>query len=46
MQLADHFDVLLKETVNLSSSSLEMLDSRVDAIYRALSGDAELGSYV
>jgi len=46
MQLADHFDVLLKETVNLSSSSLERLDSRVDAIYRALSGDEELGPYV
>lgn len=46
MQLADHFDVLLKDTVNLSSSSLEMLGSRVDALYRALSGDEELGSYV
>jgi len=46
MQLADHFEVLLKNTVNLSLSSLETLDSRVDAIYNTLEADAELGPYV
>jgi hypothetical protein len=46
MQLADHFDVLLKDTVNLSQFRLDMLDSRVTAIYTALKDDPELGPYV
>ncbi len=46
MQLADHFEVLLNDTVNLSRLSLETLDSRVGAIYNALGADAELGPYV
>jgi hypothetical protein len=46
MQLADHFDVLLKDTVNLSQFKLDTLDSRVTAIYNALKADAELGPYV
>jgi hypothetical protein len=46
MQLADHFDVLLKDTVNLSRLRLETLDSRVDAIYNALEANSELGPYV
>ena len=46
MQLADHFEVLLKDTVNLSRSSLDTLDSRVDSIYAALEADTELGPYV
>ena len=46
MHLADHFDVLLKDTVNLSQFKLDMLDSRVTAIYNALKADPELGPYV
>ena len=46
MQLADHFDVLLKDTVNLSQFRLDTLDSRVTAIYTALKADPELGPYV
>jgi hypothetical protein len=46
MQLADHFDVLLKDTVNLSQFKLDTLDDRVTAIYNALKADAELGQYV
>jgi Second Messenger Oligonucleotide or Dinucleotide Synthetase domain len=46
MQLADHFDALLKDTVNLSQFKLDTLDNRVTAIYNALKADAELGPYV
>jgi hypothetical protein len=46
MQLADHFDVLLKDTVNLSQFKLDTLDDRVTAIYKALKSDAELGPSV
>jgi hypothetical protein len=46
MQLADHFDLLLKDTVNLSQFKLDTLDDRVTAIYNALKADAELGPYV
>lgn len=46
MQLADHFDVLLKDTVNLSQFKLDTLNSRVTAIYNALKADPELGPYV
>jgi hypothetical protein len=46
MQLADHFDVLLKDTVNLSQFKLDILDGRVTAIYNALAADLELGTYV
>jgi hypothetical protein len=46
MQLADHFDVLLKGTVNLSQFKLDTLDSRVTAIYNALKADPELGGCV
>lgn len=46
MQLADHFDVLLKDTVNLSQGKLDMLVARVNAIYKALKDDSELGRYV
>jgi len=46
MQLADHFDVLLRDTVNLSQFKLDTLDSRVTTIYAALKGDPELGPYV
>ncbi len=46
MRLDDHFDVLLKDTVNLSQLRLDTLDSRVTAIYNALKDDSELGPYV
>lgn len=46
MQLADHFDVLLKDTVNLSQSKLNLLESRVEAVYKALKADEEIGSLV
>jgi hypothetical protein len=46
MHLDDHFDVLLNDTVNLSQSRLDLLDSRVTAIYTALKADPELGPYV
>lgn len=46
MQLSDHFDVLLKDTVNLSQLKLDVLDDRVDAIYRALKADEQIGSLI
>jgi|ERR1022692_813444 hypothetical protein len=46
MQLTSYFDVLLRDTVNLSKFKLETLDSRVTSIYDALKADAELGPYV
>lgn len=46
MQLADHFDVLLQDTVNLSRFKLDALDSRVTSIFNALQADPELGPYV
>jgi hypothetical protein len=33
MQLVDHFDVLLKDTVNLNQTRLDQLQSRVDAVF-------------
>lgn len=41
MQLADHFNVLLKDTVNLSQFKLDLLNQRVEAIYKALKADVE-----
>lgn len=46
MQLADHFDVLLKDTVNLSQFKLDTLNDRVDAVYKALTADAQIGPYI
>lgn len=46
LKLADHFDVLLKDTVNLGQVRLDLLDSRVSAIYRALQADAEVGPLI
>ena len=46
MQLADHFDVLLKDTVNLSKYKLDLLSDRVDTIYNALESDEEIGSLI
>lgn len=46
MKLDDHFDVLLKDTVNLSPFKLDRLDARVNAIYKALVADGEIGSLI
>ncbi|MFF0905027.1 UNVERIFIED_CONTAM: nucleotidyltransferase [Kocuria sp. CPCC 205316] len=46
MQHTDHFDVLLKDTVNLSQPKLDVLSERVEAIYQALRKDEEIGSLV
>lgn len=46
MQLADHFDVLLKDTVNLSQFKLETLETKVNAIYAALTADATIGAMI
>lgn len=46
MQLTDHFDVLLKDTVNLSQHKLDSLETRVDSIYEALKADDEIGSLI
>lgn len=46
MQLADHFDVLLKDTVNLSQAKLDQLNKRVEAIYETLKADDQIGSFI
>ncbi len=46
MQLADHFNVLLKDTVNLSQFKLDLLNDRVEAIYKALKADDQIGSFI
>lgn len=46
MQHADYFNVLLKDTVNLSQLKLDLLSDRVDAIYKALKADDEIGSLI
>lgn len=46
MQLADHFDFLLKNTVNLSQFKLDTLNNRVDAVYKALKADPQVGPYI
>jgi hypothetical protein len=46
MQLVDHFDVLLKDTVNLNQTRLDQLQSRVDAVFSALQADSDYGAYV
>ena len=46
MQLADHFDVLLKDTVNLSQPKLDLLETRVESIYEALKADDQIGPLI
>lgn len=46
MQLADHFNVLLRDTVNLSRGKLDLLDSRVEAVYKALKADEHVGPLI
>lgn len=46
MQLADHFGVLLRDTVNLSQGRLDLLDTRADSIYAAIRADSIFGAQV
>ncbi len=46
MKLADHFNVLLRDTVNLSQWKLDLLDSRVEAVYKALKADEQIGPFI
>lgn len=46
MQLTDHFNVLLRDTVNLGQTKLNLLESRADSIYRTLKNDPEIGSLI
>lgn len=46
MKLTDYFNVLLKDTVNLSQGKLDLLDSRVEAVYKALKADEQIGSLI
>lgn len=43
MKHTDYFDNFLTNTVNLSKFNLDTLSDRVDAIYKALKADPELG---
>ncbi|MGC9496469.1 SMODS domain-containing nucleotidyltransferase [Streptomyces sp. WG7] len=46
MQCRKNFDTFLKDTVNLSEAKLTLLDDRVEAIYKALKADPELGPLI
>ncbi|MFB8753081.1 SMODS domain-containing nucleotidyltransferase [Streptomyces parvulus] len=46
MQCRKNFDTFLKNTVNLSQAKLTLLDVRVEAIYKALKADPDLGSLI
>lgn len=36
MKLTDYFNVLLKDTVNLGQVKLDLLDSRVESVYKGV----------
>lgn len=46
MKLTDYFNVLLKDTVNLGQVKLDSLDSRVEAVYKALKADEQIGHLI
>lgn len=46
MQLANHFTVLLRDTVNLGQFKLDLLGERADAVYKALKADEQIGSLI
>ncbi len=46
MKLTDYFNVLLKDTVNLGQVKLDLLDSRVDSVYKVLKADDQIGSLI
>ena len=46
MKLTAYFNVLLKDTVNLGQVKLDSLDSRVEAVYKALKADEQIGHLI
>lgn len=46
MKLTDYFNVLLKDTVNLGQVKLDLLDSRVETVYKALKADEQIGHLI
>ncbi|GAB3134979.1 nucleotidyltransferase [Tsukamurella serpentis] len=46
MKLTDYFNALLKDTVNLGQVKLDLLDSRVDAVYGVLKADEQIGPLI
>lgn len=46
MKLATYFDVLLRDTVNLNQTRLDMLQTRVDTVFAALQSDKECGDHI
>ena len=46
MKLTEYFNVLLKETVNLSQAKLDTLGARVDSVYKALKADEQIGPLI
>lgn len=46
MKLTDYFNVLLKDAVNLGQVKLDLLDSRVESVYKALKADDQIGSLI
>src|SRR5699024_9132696 len=46
MKLTNYFNVLLKDTVNLGQVKLDLLDSRVEAVYKALKADEQIGPLI
>lgn len=46
MKLTDYFNVFLKDTVNLSQAKLDLLDSRVETVYKALKADEQIGHLI
>jgi hypothetical protein len=46
MKLTDYFNVLLNDTVNLGQTKLSSLDSRIDAVYKALKADEQIGHLI
>lgn len=46
MKLTDYFNVLLKDTVNLGQIKLDLLDQRVETVFKALKADEQIGSLI
>ena len=46
MEHATYFQEFLREEVNINDSALDLLESRVDAVFEALCADEEVGSII
>lgn len=46
MKLTDYFNFLLRDTINLGQVKLDLLDSRVDTVYKALKSDEQIGHLI